>query len=171
MKTDLATQGAFTPEERKILAAWVAYYSYPHMGLIEAMRQIQQWHRCIRPQDEEYLARLFKTTRTHVHELATFFPYFTQSPMGRYRIGICRGLSCALAGSSAMVSCLEKQLGVKAGQATPDGALSFEEMECLGACDFAPALLVNEQLRGRASEQVLSALTADPQGFAQHPGR
>lgn len=148
----------FTSEQEKELAGWTTCYPYPMMGLIEAMRAVQEWHRCIRPEDEGYLAELFNTTVAHVHEVATFFPFFTQKPVGRSRIGICRTLSCQLAGSREMVKCLESKLGVKAGQTTPDGEFSFEEMECLGACDHAPALIVNEELKGRATEELIDSI-------------
>lgn len=158
-----------TPEQEKVLEAWAAHYPYPIMGLIEAMRSVQKWHLCIKPEDEEYLAGLFKTTRTRVHEVANFFPFFTQEPTGRFRVGICRGLSCALAGSAEMTGCLREKLGVEEGRQTPDKRFSFEAMECLGACDFAPALLVNEELKGRATEPVLAQLAADPEAFMRRP--
>ena len=50
----------FTPEQRAELADWLTYYPYPIMGLLEAMRSVQLWHRCIRPEDEAALAELFK---------------------------------------------------------------------------------------------------------------
>ena len=149
---------SFTPDQEKQLKAWTTYFPYPIMGILEAMRQVQEWHCRVSPEDEVYIAALFATTTTRVHELATFFPFFTQKPTGRTRIGVCRTLSCALAGSKEMARCLERKLGVKAGQATPDGEFSFEEMECLGACEKAPALIVNEELQGAATEQLIDLI-------------
>ena len=149
---------AFTPEQEKALKAWTSRYPASIMGLVEAMRQVQDWHRCVTDEDEEYLARLFAVPRVRIHEVATFFPSFTHKPTGRYRIGICRGLSCSLAGSKEMCACLEKKLGIKEGETTPDGRFSFEAMECLGACDQAPSLLVNDELKGAATEGSISRL-------------
>ncbi len=148
----------FSAEEQAQLRSWTTRYPYPMMGLIEAMRQVQEWRRQIRPEDELYLAELFKTSAAHVHSVATFFPYFTAQPVGRHRIGLCRTLSCALAGSDKMAARLEAKLGVKEGAVTPDGRLSFERMECLGACEQAPALLVNEELHGKATEALVDSL-------------
>lgn len=147
-----------TQQEKDALRQWTRRYPYPVMGLIEAMRQVQAWHLCIRPEDEEFLAELFEVPASHVHSVATFFPYFTQRPTGRRRIGLCRGLSCALAGSGRMADCLRRKLGVEAFHPTADGACSWEEMECLGACDQAPALLVNEELKGAATEALIDRL-------------
>ncbi len=152
---------AFTPEQVKVLEAWTKEYPYPVMGLIEALRQVQDWHRCVTDADEEYLAKLFSLPRTRIHEVATFFPAFTQRPTGRHRIGVCQGLSCSLAGAEHACRCLEKKLGVRAGETTPDGRFSFERMECLGACDQGPALIVNDELKGAATEELIEKLTEE----------
>jgi NADH:ubiquinone oxidoreductase subunit E len=145
-------QKPFTPEQEKVLGRWTTEYPYAIMGILEALRQVQLWNLCVRPEHEEYIAALFKTTNTRVHELVTFFPMFTREPTGRKRIGLCHGISCAMAGSDKMAACLEKKLGVAEFETTKDGEFSWETMECLGACDFAPALIVNEELHGKATE-------------------
>ena len=152
---------AFTPDQEKALRAWTQRYPAPIMGLVEALRQVQQWHRCVTDADEEYLADLFDVPRVRIHEVATFFPTFTQKPTGRHRIGLCRGLSCSLAGSKDMCACLEKKLGIKEGETTADGRFSFETMECLGACDQTPALLVDDELKGAATEESISRLVEE----------
>ncbi len=151
----------FTPEQEKVLQAWTERYPYPNMGLLEALRQVQEWHRCVTDEDEEYLAKLFGVPRSRIHEVATFFPSFTAKPTGRHRIGLCRGLSCCLAGSQEMCRCLEKKLGVREGETTADGKFSFETTECLGACDHGPALMVNDELQGAASEELVDRLTQE----------
>ena len=148
----------FSPEEGKILGAWTTHYPYPAMGLIEALRQVQNWRGRIGSEEEAYLADLFKTTPAHVHEVASFFPLFTRTPTGRKRIGVCRGLSCALAGGEDLLTRLGKRLGVKPREATPDGSVSFEPMECLGACDHAPAVLLNEKLAGKGTDDLISGI-------------
>jgi NADH-quinone oxidoreductase subunit E len=149
---------AFTSEQERILKGWTERYPHAIMGLGEALRQVQEWHRCITDEDEEYLAILFGVPRNRIHEVATFFPSFTRKPVGRNRIGICRGLSCSLGGSREMCSCLEKKLGIKAGETTADGKFSLETMECLGACDHSPALLVNDELQGQATDELIDQL-------------
>ena len=66
-----------------------------------------------------------------------------------------------MAGSQEMCRCLEKKLGLKAGETTSDGRFSFETMECLGACDQAPALLVNDELKGAATEEAISRIVEE----------
>jgi len=74
-----------------------------------------------------------------VWAVVNFFPTFTIQADGKYRVGLCHGLSCFLKGSNKMEACLEKTLGVKKKEVTSDGIFSWEPMECLGACEQAPA--------------------------------
>lgn len=143
---------SFTPEQQEALKAWTTKYPYKIMGLVEALRSVQDWRRCVSLEDQQYLADLFGVSISHVHGVATFFPSFTKEPTGKYRVGLCHGLSCAMRGAKEAAEALEKTLGVPEGTRTADGLFSWEEMECLGACDQAPALLVNDELQGEATE-------------------
>ncbi|MGH9334673.1 MAG: NADH-quinone oxidoreductase subunit NuoF, partial [Vicinamibacteria bacterium] len=96
--------------------------------------------------------------------VATFFPFFTEKPTGEYRVGLCRGISCALAGSSRMEGQLERAL-------RKDPRFNLETMECLGACDFAPAVIVNEVLVGAGTEELASDLASDPESLLGKPPR
>ena len=148
----------FTPEQEKVLAAWTKEYPYPNMGLVEALRSVQDWNRMISPEAAARVGEIFGLPFNRVWGVATFFPTFTTKPTGKYRVGICHGLSCFLAGSNKMEACLEKTLGVKAKQVTPDGKFSWEPMECLGACEQGPALQVNDRLQGKATEASIAKL-------------
>lgn len=154
-------KSSFTPEQTAELQRWLTYYPYPIMGLLEAMRSVQSWFRCVPPEAEVYLAELFKTSVSHIHQVATFFPMFTQKPAGKHRLGVCHGLSCAMAGSDKIAKCVERTLGVRQHETTADGNFSWEEMECIGACDFAPALLVDERLKGKADEAKIAQLAKE----------
>ncbi len=150
----------FSPEQEEVLRRWTKAYPAPAMGLLEAMRQVQEWNRCVRPEHEEELAALFGLTLEQVHEVATFFPFFTSRPAGRKRLGLCRGLSCQLAGSQKAAGEICRRLSIKPGETTPDGEFSFEEMECVGGCEQAPALLVNEELKGPATPAWIEAVAS-----------
>ncbi|MBI5203259.1 MAG: NADH-quinone oxidoreductase subunit NuoF [Elusimicrobia bacterium] len=148
----------FTAEQSAALAAWTKRYFQPRMGLIEALRDVQDWHGEITVEAEQEVAKVFGLPPTHVREVATFYPYFTQEKAGKLRVAVCRNVSCALAGAKQVMSRLEREFGVAAEHATPDGLLSWEEAECLGACDMAPAVSVNDQLQGGCTDAVLDKL-------------
>lgn len=157
-KAALEVKNAFTPEQEKALVAWTKKYPYTNLGLIEALRSVQEWHRTVQPAAAARVAEIFGMPFNHVWGVATFFPTFTRWKTGEKRIGICHGLTCYLAGSNKMEKCLEKTLGVPKKTATPDGKFSWEPMECLGACEQGPALQVNDRLVGKATEELILKL-------------
>jgi NADH:ubiquinone oxidoreductase subunit E len=109
------------------------------------------------------VAEIFDLPFNRVWSVATFFPSFTTRQTGKHRIGLCHGLSCFLAGSNKMEACLESTLGVKAHEVTADGKFSWEPMECLGACEQGPALLVNDRLVGKATDESIRRVAKDSQ--------
>ncbi len=122
------------------------------MGLTQALRDVQDWHGLISPEAESTLAEIFGVTPTEVREVHTFYPYFSRTQKGRYRIDVCRNLSCHLAGAQAVCEKLRAAIG-EPGRASDDGLFSWEEVECLGACEMAPALSVNDELQGAATPE------------------
>lgn len=155
-KTEL--KSPFTAEQEAALVGWTKEYPFPNMGLVEALRSVQDWNRMISPEAAARVAEIFGLPFNRVWSVATFFPTFTTKPTGKHRIGLCHGLSCFLAGSNKMKACLEKTFGTKEKEVTADGKFSWEEMECLGACEQGPALQVNDRLQGKATEALISKL-------------
>jgi NADH-quinone oxidoreductase subunit E len=151
-----ATATAFTAEQEKILAAWTKHYPYSNMGLVEALRSVQDWNRMISPEAAARVAEIFGLPFNRVWGVVNFFPTFTTQPTGKHRFGLCHGLSCWLAGSDEMEKCLSKTLGAKAKETTADGKFSWEPMECLGACEQGPALQINDRLKGKATEETIA---------------
>lgn len=154
----LATKNIFTPEQEKQLIAWTKKYPYVNLGLIEALRSVQGWHRQVGPAAAARVAEIFGMPFNHVWGVATFFPTYTRWKTGEKRVGICHGLTCFLAGSDKMEKCLEKTLGVPKKTATADGKFSWEPMECLGSCEHGPAMQVNDRFVGKATEESISKL-------------
>ena len=117
----IEVKSPFTPDQEKALSAWTTKYPYTNLGLIEALRSVQDWHRQVTPEAVSFVADFFKLPFNHVWGVATFFPTFTRWKTGEKRVGVCHGLSCFLKGSGKAEKCLEKTLGVPKKQATPDG--------------------------------------------------
>ena len=115
----------------------------------------------ISPDAAARVAEIFDLPFNRVWGVVNFFPTFTVKPTGKYRVGLCHGLTCFLKGSNQMKSCLEKTFGVKEREVTADGKFSWEEMECLGACEQGPALQVNDRLKGRATVESIERLLGE----------
>ena len=82
-----------------------------------------------------------------VYSTASFYTLFRTEPVGRHVIQVCTGLSCYLAGGAEhLVDYLERKLGIKAGETTPDGLFTLQTVQCLASCGTAPAMRVNDEL-------------------------
>ena len=103
-----------------------------------------------------HVAEAIGCTPADVEDVVTFYTMFYTRPVGRYVLQVCRTLSCALMGAERVTEELSAALGVKAGETDAAGEFTLLEVECLGACDRAPVVGVNDhwhecqQARGRA---------------------
>jgi NADH-quinone oxidoreductase E subunit len=97
-----------------------------------------------------------------VEDVVTYYTMFYTKPVGTYVVNVCRTLSCALLGAERVTEALSATLGIKPGQTTADGAFTLIEVECLGACDRAPVVMVNddwhEQLTPEQAAQFIDDL-------------
>jgi len=80
---------------------------------------------------------------SEVYGVATFYSFFSIKPVGRNGIRICKSLPCYLKNSQMIIESVEDEIGIKPGEVTPDGKFSFELTNCIGACDKAPAMMIN----------------------------
>jgi len=91
-----------------------------------------------------YVADLMELPAARVAGVASFYTMYYKQPVGKYHLQVCRTLSCALRGSNDITGCIEKHLGIKVGETTPDGKFTLSEVECLASCGTAPMLQLNE---------------------------
>jgi NADH-quinone oxidoreductase subunit E len=89
-------------------------------------------------------AAAIRISTADVEDVVSFYTMFYQRPVGKHIIQVCRTLSCALNGAERVTEELQKVLGISPGETTADGAFSLFEVECLGACDRAPVVGVND---------------------------
>ncbi len=106
----------------------------------------------------QYVADLCETTITHVRGVATFYTMFKFSPPGQYHLQICTNISCSLCDGNTILHHAEKRLGIHSGETSQDSQFSIEEVECLGACAYAPAIAVNEKYYGNMTTERLDQL-------------
>ena len=105
------------------------------------------------------LAEMLGLSPAQVQDTLTFYGFFKQDrPVGVHRVWVCRSLSCSACGSEPLLDHLQKRLGIAPGETTPDGRVTLEAAECLGACDFAPAVLVNDKLYKNMTREKLDRL-------------
>jgi len=91
-----------------------------------------------------YVAGLLGITRADVEDVVSYYTMFYTRPVGKYVINVCRTLSCAINGAERVTEELSAKLGIKPGETDASGTFTLMEVECLGACDRAPAVMVND---------------------------
>ena len=92
---------------------------------------------------QELVANTLDLPHAHVHGVATFYTQYYKSPKGKYVLDICTCLSCQLCGAYSILDLVRKKLGIESGETTKDNVFSLQEVECLGACGYAPVLQLN----------------------------
>ncbi|HHX40396.1 MAG TPA: NADH-quinone oxidoreductase subunit NuoE [Armatimonadetes bacterium] len=106
------------------------------------------------------VARIVGCRSVDVYESVTFYSIFHRQPPGKYVLEVCRTLSCALLGGRKLTRHLEERLGIRCGETTPDGLFSLREVECIGACSNAPAMLINNRIYEDLTPEKLDAILA-----------
>src|SRR5215467_13648883 len=90
-----------------------------------------------------YVAELMELPLAWVTSVASFYTMYWKRPPARWRLQVCRNLSCALRGADEIRALIAERLGIRDGEQTPDGRFELEEVECLGSCGTAPVLQIN----------------------------
>jgi NADH-quinone oxidoreductase E subunit len=91
-----------------------------------------------------HVAEQIRCTPAEVEDVVSYYTMFYTRPVGKYVLNVCRTLSCALLGAERVTEELGAKLGIHPGQTTADGLFTLMEVECLGACDRAPVVMVND---------------------------
>ena len=93
-----------------------------------------------------------------VEEVVSFYTMYNRKPVGKQHVQICTNIACFLRGADHLLECLEKRLGIHAGQTTADGRYTLSSVECLAACGTAPVVQVNKEYHESLDEKSLHQL-------------
>jgi len=121
-------------------------------SVVVALQYAQGKEGYITPDAVAVIADVFGKSRCEVYSTATFYHQFTFSPKGRNVISVCMGTACFVCGAEAILKKIETEFNVKAGGISPDGKYSIEHnTRCVGACDQAPVVIINDHMIGKAN--------------------
>jgi NADH-quinone oxidoreductase subunit E len=128
--------------ERKINEL-LTHYPIKRSAILPALFIAQEEHGYVTDDDVKYLAQRLEMRVNEVEEVVTFYSMYSRQPIGKYKLQVCRTVSCMLAGAEDITRHLCDKLRIKVGESTPDMLFNVQEVECLGYCDLAPVLQVN----------------------------
>jgi NADH-quinone oxidoreductase E subunit len=146
----LAEEGppfTFTAERRAALDDLMTRYppEQKRSAVLAALYLVQEQHGYLTAGGMRHVAGILDMTPAEVEDVATYYVMFFREKVGTYVLQVCRTLSCALAGAERVTEALADKLGIGLGQTDPSGMFTLLEFECLGACDRAPIVMVNNE--------------------------
>ncbi len=145
---------------RQQIREYLPHYPTKQAAVLPALHVVHETLRCVPEQAVEEIAEMLELAPAEVHDTMSFYQFFRTpaNPLGRHRCWVCRSISCAIRGGEQVLERMCQKLGVRPGETTPDGRITLEFAECLGACDFAPCLLVDGVVHKNLTDQDLDEL-------------
>jgi NADH-quinone oxidoreductase subunit E len=137
----------FTPERRAALDELLTKYppERKRSAVLAALYLVQEQQGYLTANGMRHVAGILELTPADVEDVASYYVMFFKEKVGTYVLQVCRTLSCALAGAERVTEALGDKLGIHPGETDPSGMFTLLEFECLGACDRAPIVMVNNE--------------------------
>jgi NADH-quinone oxidoreductase E subunit len=137
---------SYTPENQARFETIVARYppDRRRSAVLPALYLVQAQQGYITANAMKYVAGLLEITAADVEDVVSYYTMFYTKPVGRFVLNVCRTLSCALNGAERVTESISNALGIKPGETDANGTFTLVEVECLGACDRAPVVMVND---------------------------
>jgi NADH-quinone oxidoreductase subunit E len=152
------------------IKALPARYPQPRSAVMPALDLAQEELGYLTPEAMTEVATALNLDGGYVEGVATFYTLFHLEPIGKHRFYLCTNLSCALRGATEIVDHLKQAVGVKdAGEVSADGLFSYEAVECLGACEFAPMLRLDHEYHYDLTPEKIDQLVAERRSPAARP--
>ena len=125
---------------------------------IPLLQAVQSEFRYIPKEAIVHIALKTEMTETKLYGVATFYSQFRLTPVGETIIRVCHGTACHVAGAEGVTEALEKRLGIKDGETTPNGKYTLESVACLGCCSLAPVVAVGDEIHAGVDRAGAAAL-------------
>jgi NADH-quinone oxidoreductase subunit E len=150
-------------ELRERIKAYLPRYPSKQAVTLPALHLVQDELRCVPLEAVREIADLLDLSPAEVNDTMSFYGFFRdeQHKLGRARLWVCRGLACALRDGEQVLGEVCRKLGVRPGQTSADGKITVEFAECIGVCEGAPAVLINDVGRGNVTPDKVDELLAE----------
>jgi len=151
---------ALSEELKQQILAYLPRYPSKQAVTLPALHLVHDALRSVPLEAICEIAELLDLSPAEVHDTMSFYGFFRdeKNPLGRTRVWVCRSLPCMLRGGDELLARLSEKLGVQPGHTTTDGKVSLEFAECIGACEGAPCVLINDEHRMNVTPDSLVGL-------------
>jgi NADH-quinone oxidoreductase subunit E len=157
----LALNNLVEAEVREKLGKILPNYTGEREDLVPILQDTQEAFRYLPEAAMREIARFLNITENTVYGVATFYAQFKLKPLGEKLIRACRGTACHVRGSVKVLAELEKRLGIKAGETTPDRKYTLETVACIGACALAPTMTIDGETYGKMTTRKVAEVLGD----------
>ncbi len=146
------------PEDQQRFARILERYPTRRSAIMPTLWLIQDRFGYVSDAAVAWVAEQLELSEAKVREVLSFYFMFRTEPQARYVLQVCHNICCHISGSRAIIAHLEKRLGIRVGETTPDGMFALEGVECLGACGHGPVLQLGKHLYEHLTPQKVDAL-------------
>jgi NADH-quinone oxidoreductase subunit E len=150
-----------TAEEKREIELMTRRYEDPRAACLDALKIVQDGRGWVSDESVRDIAEALGMSPAEVDGVATFYSLIFRRPVGRHVILVCDSVSCWIMGYERIVRRLGERLGIGLGGTTADGAFTLLPVVCLGACDKAPAMMIDDELHGDLTEEKIDRLLAE----------
>jgi NADH-quinone oxidoreductase subunit E len=157
--------GVLSEEMRQQILAFLPRYPSKQAVTLPALHLVQEALRCVPLEAMREIADLLDVSPAEVYDTMSFYGFFREENrlLGKTRVWVCRSLACMLRGGDEVLARVCQRVGVEPGGTSGDGAITVEFAECLGACEGAPAVLIDDEARMNVTPDQVEPLIAELQ--------
>jgi NADH-quinone oxidoreductase subunit E len=145
-------------EEIQEISAELAHSVTKASASVEALNIVQRHQGWVSDEAIRDVATMLSMTEDELDAVATFYSFIFRKPMGRHVILVCDSISCWVMGYNPLLDLLKTQLGIAFGGTTDDKRFTLLPISCLGACDRAPAMMVDDDLYGPVTPEIMEEI-------------
>ena len=149
-----------TAEEKKEIEAEFPRYEQKRAACVEALKIVQRYRGWVSDEALIEIAEFLEMTPAELDGVATFYNLIFRKPVGKHIILVCDSVSCWIMGYERILQHLQERLGVVLGETTADGVFTLLPIVCLGACDQAPAMMIDDELYGNLNPTKIDEILA-----------
>ena len=155
------TAANISPEDWQKIDAIIKQHQDQPGALMPVLQKVQEEVGFLPPAVQERIAAGLNIQGSEVFGVMSFYSMYTWKPKGKYVVRMCESPPCHVSGAGNMLQALESELGVKAGETTPDGLFTLEKSACLGICEVAPAMQINGVVVGNLTPGKIKQVLGD----------
>ena len=130
-------------------------------SLIQVLHRAQHLFGYLSEEVQKFVSSRLQLPRAEIYGVISFYSYFTDQPVGRYKINVCTGTACCVKGAPKVLDEFKRRLNISEGQSTADGKFFLGALRCVGACSLAPVVMVNDKVYGNVTAEKVAGILAD----------